>query len=142
MRQPTTVLATTVARLILPFLLLFSLELLLAGHNRPGGGFIAGVMLVAAIALQYVVFGIAPVRRRLPRGSLGLTATGLALALGSGLPGLLRGEGFLKSWVVHWSLPLLGEVKWATAFIFDLGIFLLVAGVGLTLLALIGEDRA
>lgn len=141
MRRPTTILAATVARLVLPFLLLFSVELLLAGHNRPGGGFIAGVMLVAAIALQYVTFGMAAVRRRLPRGSFALAAFGLLLALGSGVAGLVTGQGFLKSWAFHWSLPLLGEVEWATAFIFDLGIFLLVSGVGLTLLTLIGEDR-
>lgn len=141
MRRPTTILAATVARLVLPFLLLFCVDLLLAGHNRPGGGFIAGVMLVAAIALQYVTFGLAGIRRRLPRGSFGLTAAGLTLALGSGLAGLASGDGFLKSWVIHWWLPLVGEVKWATAFLFDLGIFLLVAGVGLTLLALIGDDR-
>lgn len=141
MRRPTTILAATVARLALPFLLLFSVELLLAGHNRPGGGFIAGVMVVAAIALQYVTFGLAAVPRHLPRGSFALAAVGLFLALGSGVPGLLRGQGFLKSWVIHWSLPLFGEVEWATAFLFDLGIFLLVTGVGLTLLTLIGEDR-
>lgn len=140
MRRPTTILATTVARLVLPFLLLFSVELLLVGHNRPGGGFIAGVMVVAAIALQYVTFGVAA-GRRLPRGSFGLAAAGLLLALGSGVAGLVSGHGFLKSWVIHWSFPLLGEVEWATAFIFDLGIFLLVTGVGLTLLTLIAEDR-
>jgi multisubunit Na+/H+ antiporter MnhB subunit len=141
MKGPTTILATTVARLILPFLLLFSLDLMLAGHNRPGGGFIAGVMVVAAIALQYVAFGAAAVRRRLPRGSLGLAGMGLALALASGLSGILAGEGFLKSWVIVWSVPLLGQVKWATAFFFDLGIFLLVIGAGLTTLTLIAEDR-
>lgn len=141
MRRPTTILAATVARLVLPFLLLFTVELLLAGHNRPGGGFIAGVMLVAAIALQYVVFGVRSVRRHLPRGSFALMAAGLLLALGSGVAGLVRGQGFLKSWVIHWSLPVFGEVEWATAFLFDLGIFLLVTGVGLTLLTLIGEDR-
>lgn len=141
MRRPTTILATTIARVVLPFLLLFSLELLLAGHNRPGGGFIAGVMVVAAIALQYVAFGVAAVGRRLPRGSFGLAAAGLLLALGSGVAGLVSGDGFLKSWVIRWSLPLLGDVEWATAFIFDLGIFLLVTGVGLLLLTLIAEDR-
>jgi multisubunit Na+/H+ antiporter MnhB subunit len=141
MRRATTLLTRTVARLTLPFLLLFSLDLLLAGHNRPGGGFIASVMLVAAIALQYVTFGMAQVRGRLPRGSPGVAAAGLGVALASGIPGLLAGQGFLKSWVIHWRLPLLGEVEWATAFIFDVGIFLLVVGVGLTLLHLIGEDR-
>ena len=140
MKRPTTFLATTVARLIFPFLLLFSVELMLAGHNRPGGGFIAGVMVVAAVGLQYVAFGLAPVRGKLPRGSPAVAAAGLALALGSGLPGLAAGEGFLKSWVILWELPLLGHVEWATALVFDLGIFLLVAGVGLALLALIGED--
>lgn len=141
MKRPTTLLATTVARLVFPFLLLLSLHLMLVGHNRPGGGFIAGVMVVAAVALQYVTFGLAETPQRLPRGSLGLVAFGLTLALASGLAGLATGQGFLKSWVIHWQLPVLGEVEWATALAFDVGIFLLVAGVGLALLALIGEDR-
>jgi multicomponent K+:H+ antiporter subunit A len=140
-RRPTTILTVTIARLVLPFLLLFSVELLLAGHNRPGGGFIAGVMVVAAIALQYVAFGLAEMRWRLPGGFPGLAAAGLLLALGSGVAGLVSGHGFLKSWVIHWSLPVVGEVEWATAFLFDLGIFLLVAGAGLGFLALVGEDR-
>ncbi len=58
MKRPTTFLATTVARLVFPFLLLLSLHLMLVGHNRPGGGFIAGVMVVAAVALQYVTFAL------------------------------------------------------------------------------------
>ena len=52
MRRSTTIIAEIVTRFCFPIIFLFALYLLLAGHNNPGGGFIAGIMTGAALALQ------------------------------------------------------------------------------------------
>ncbi|MFQ5882043.1 MAG: MnhB domain-containing protein [Candidatus Methylomirabilales bacterium] len=141
MRRPTTTIAEVVTRFCFPFILLFALYLLLAGHNNPGGGFVAGVMAAAALALQYIVFGVREVQRFTPHSYLGLVALGLSLALGTGLGSLVLGRGFLKSGILHLALPIFGEVEIVSAFVFDLGVFFLVVGVTLTVISLMGREE-
>jgi multisubunit Na+/H+ antiporter MnhB subunit len=143
MRRPTTLIAEVVARLCFPLILLFALYLLLAGHNNPGGGFIAGVMTAAALALLYVVFGLRDIERVIPSRALGpgLVALGLGLALGTGVGSLLLGRGFLTSGMVHLRLPLVGEIEVVSVFLFDVGVFCIVVGVAVTVIALLGREQ-
>ncbi|MFQ5848551.1 MAG: MnhB domain-containing protein [Candidatus Methylomirabilales bacterium] len=141
MKRPTTVIAEIVTRFCFPVILLFALALLLAGHNNPGGGFIAGVMASAALALQYIVFGMQDVQRFTPSSYLGLVAVGLSLALGTGLGSLVLGWGFLKSGILHLHLPIFGEVEIVSAFVFDLGVFCIVVGVTVTVISLLGREK-
>ena len=76
MRRSTTIIAEIVTRFCFPIIFLFALYLLLAGHNNPGGGFIAGIMTGAALALQYIVFGMREVQRYTPSSYLGLVRWG------------------------------------------------------------------
>lgn len=140
MRRPTTLIAEIVTRFCFPIIFLFALYLLLAGHDNPGGGFIAGVMTAAAFALQYVVFGMREVQRVTPSSYLGLVALGLSLALGTGLGSLPFG-GFLMSGILHLELPLFGEVEIVSAFVFDVGVFCIVVGVTLTIISLLGREE-
>ena len=134
----TTVILTTVARAVLPLVLLFSIYLLARGHNSPGGGFIAGVMAGIVIALQYAAFGSKYVRGMFRFDSLFILATGMLLAAGTGVASIVFGFPFLTStfWIFH--LPFLGEVELASAFFFDLGVFLVVVGGVSTIVATIG----
>ena len=133
-------------RLLLPLLVLFSLFILLRGHNEPGGGFIGGLVAVSASILWAVAHGSAAGRSRLPLGDpLRLAALGVLLAAMSGIPALLLGEAYLTHlWA---TLPLLvTELKVSTVLIFDLGVYLCVwgalAGYALALLALDEPDGA
>ncbi|MXY92395.1 MAG: Na(+)/H(+) antiporter subunit B [Caldilineaceae bacterium SB0664_bin_27] len=115
-------------RILTPVLLLLSLYLLLRGHNLPGGGFIAGLMAAAAFQLQILSRGHDRVRRTIgPYLNSGI-GLGLAIAICSGIVGLLDGFFFKGVWF-SLNLPLLGYLKIGTPVIFDLGVFLVVVSV-------------
>lgn len=104
-----------------------ALWILLRGHNAPGGGFIAGLVAVAATAFVAIVYGTPAARRRLPLRPLYLAAAGVLLALASGLPGALAGSAFLTH--LWWSLELgNASLKLSTVLLFDLGVFAAVWG--------------
>jgi multicomponent K+:H+ antiporter subunit A len=120
------------ARVILPFGVLVAVYLLLRGHNLPGGGFIAGLVLAAALVVTRIAGG-SPLPGRLVHGVV--IAAGLAVAAGTGAGAIAFGYPFLTSTFGHPVLPIVGEVPLASAALFDLGVFVTV--VGATLLALI-----
>jgi multicomponent K+:H+ antiporter subunit A len=122
----------SVTRLLLPFAVLVAIYLLLRGHNLPGGGFIAGLVLAGALVLTRVA-GVGPHYdiARLPWQPW--IAWGLVAAIGTGAGAIALGYPFLTSTFGHPVLPVVGEVPLATAALFDLGVFLAV--VGATLLA-------
>jgi multicomponent Na+:H+ antiporter subunit A len=91
------------------------------GHHQPGGGFAAGLALGAGLILMAAARGGAAVRRILPVTPLAMAAIGLALALASALVGVVAGGGLLAP---HWVGPL------GTPLLFDLGVALLSAGIG------------
>ena len=53
-----TIILNTAARLLMPLQLLFSIFLLLRGHDEPGGGFIAGLVAAGAFTLYLFAFGV------------------------------------------------------------------------------------
>jgi multicomponent K+:H+ antiporter subunit A len=134
----------TFARLLLPLALLVSVFILLRGHNLPGGGFIAGLVTATALITQYLANGVAWTHARLPANTQPLIASGLLLALLTGLASWLFGRPFLTSAFGHVELPWLGqwigEFELASAMAFDLGVYLVV--IGATLLILINLSLA
>ncbi len=100
-----------------------SVWLLLRGHNAPGGGFIAGLVAVAASSLLAIVYGIDEARRRMPLAPLTLAVTGILLALLSGVPGALSSGAFLTH--LWWSVA---SIKLSTVLLFDLGVYAAVWG--------------
>lgn len=153
----STLIARTVARTVVPLVLVTAVALLLQGHNRPGGGFIAGVLTAAAVALLLVVYGLDAVeedlvpthltptletiRYRIVEDARALYAVGLALATGSGIVAMGFGEPFLTQTVrfLH-DLPVYGELEVASALAFDLGVFAVVVGSLLAILAVVGGE--
>ena len=121
------------ARLLLPLLLLFSIFLLLRGHNEPGGGFSAGLVAAAAFALLTIATDVPTTRRTLRMSPRIFIGAGLLVATASGAVGLIGGGAFLTGlWA---ELPLPGGVKLAvgTPLLFDVGVYLVVIGVVLTI---------
>jgi multicomponent K+:H+ antiporter subunit A len=125
--------------LLLPLAAAVALYLLLRGHNLPGGGFIAGLMLALALLVQYLARGRDWVRARLPERFEQWIAAGLLLAVLAGVGAWVFAHPFLTSASGHPVLPVLGEVPLASAMVFDFGVFAVV--VGATLLALLSLVR-
>jgi multicomponent Na+:H+ antiporter subunit A len=124
----------TAARLLMPLLLVFALFLLLRGHNEPGGGFVGGLVAAAAFALYAVAYGVQHARQALLVRPLTLLGGGLLLALISGLPAVLAGQPFLAA---LWAS---GPVAIGTPILFDLGVFLVVAGVVVMMIFSLAEE--
>ena len=124
----------TAARLLMPLLLLFSVFLLFRGHNQPGGGFVGGLIAAAAFALYGIAFGVQRARQALLVRPMTLLGAGLLIALLSGLPAVLRGQPFLTA---LWAS---GPVAVGTPALFDVGVFLVVAGVVLMMIFSLAEE--
>jgi multicomponent Na+:H+ antiporter subunit B len=128
------------ARLIVPLQLAFSLLLLVRGHNEPGGGFIGGLVAACAISLHGVANGIPATRRALrvnPRIVIGF---GLLVAAVSGLPALSLGRPYMSGlWGGSVQTFIAGVVKFGTPFLFDVGVYLVVAGVAVHMVFAMAE---
>lgn len=110
-----------------PVILIASLWLLLRGHNAPGGGFVGGLLAVAASAIYAIAFGASPARQRLPLSPPRLAAAGVLLALASGLPALLAGLPYLTHpWI---TIPIgVTSLPFSSVMLFDLGVYCCVWG--------------
>jgi multicomponent K+:H+ antiporter subunit A len=137
--EPRSQFLPLVARLLLPLAVLVSLYLFLRGHNEPGGGFIAGLVLALALILQYVANGQRWIEQRLRTDFRAWIGAGLLIAGGAGIGSWFLGAPFLTSTYAYWSLPVIGAVPLASAVVFDLGVYLTV--VGATMLALVSIGR-
>jgi multicomponent Na+:H+ antiporter subunit B len=128
----------TAARLLMPLLLLFAAFLLLRGHNQPGGGFVAGLVVAASFVLYGIAFGVAAARRALQVRPSPLLGIGPLVARVSGLPGLLAGRPFMSA---VWARVPIGAatIDVGSPLVFDVGVFLAVTGVVLTIVFTLAE---
>jgi multicomponent Na+:H+ antiporter subunit A len=121
-------------------ILVFSLYLLAAGHNQPGGGFAGGLVAGVAIVLAWAGGGTELVRRIVPLRSSALMGAGLLVSTVTGLTPLVLDMSFLESGYVEFAIPLIGDVKLVSALLFDIGVYLLVVGMSLALVRALGES--
>ena len=136
--QPSVVLDTTL-NAVFHTIIVFSVFLHFAGHNAPGGGFIAGLVAGAGLVLR-VITGRAALRSRLAIGSEYLLGVGVLLVTGTALTSLVLGNALLEHHTWEVDLPGLGTAKTTSALVFDTGIYLIVVGVIATLIeVLVGE---
>lgn len=128
----------TCARYLLPLLLVFSVFLLIRGHNAPGGGFVGGLVASTAITLYAIAYGVERARRVAVANPITLISLGLSLALASGLIGLLAGDPFLTGQWEDNPVPVIGKL--GTPLLFDTGVFVLVLGIVLTIIFALAEE--
>lgn len=124
----------TAVRFLMPLLLLFSIFLLVRGHNQSGGGFAGGLVAAAAFALFSLAYNAAEARRVLRVSPALLIASGLLAAVTSGLIALLAGQPFLTGLWTYISIPGGGSLEVGTPVLFDIGVYLLVFGITLTMI--------
>lgn len=135
------VILTTATRYLMPMLLLLSAFLLFRGHNLPGGGFIGGLVAAATFILHNFAFGVEETRRLLRVNPLVITATGLLIALGSGIVGLLSGKPFMTGQWITVPLGKGGGLHIGTPVTFDIGVYLVVIGATLTIILSLAEGE-
>lgn len=129
-------------QLLLPVSGMVAIYFLLRGHNEPGGGFVAGLIVTTAVILQYLVGGTAWAESRTRIFPQYWLAAGLLCAAGAGMSAWLAARPFLSALVWHGTLPIIGEMHLSTVLLFDLGVFFLVIGAAvLILVALAHQSR-
>lgn len=129
------------AQIMFPLTLTVSIFLFLRGHNAPGGGFIAGLVLAVPLLIQYVIQGTASVESRFGFDYIRCIGLGLLVALLSGAASMLFGVPFLTSGHLDLHLPFIGEVPLASAMGFDTGVYLVVFGGVMLILSMMGTIK-
>ena len=127
-------------RLLLPIAVLVSMYLFMRGHNQPGGGFVAGLVMSVAFILQYMVAGTQWVEAQMSLRPLRWMGTGLLFAIGTGLGSMFFGYPFMTTHTAHLDLPLLGDFHVASALFFDVGVYAVVVGSTLLILTALAHQ--
>ncbi len=128
-------------RYLFPVIMMFSIYLLLRGHNEPGGGFVGGLAAASAFILNQLAFDVPSTKRLMNVDSLTLIGVGLLTALGSSVFTLLDGQPYFSS---HWATIRITSdwhLSIGTPLIFDIGVYLVVLGVTLAILLSISNFR-
>ncbi|WP_412555415.1 monovalent cation/H+ antiporter subunit A [Shimia sp. MIT1388] len=131
-RHPLMMVVAT--RAMLPMAVMVGLYIFLRGHNQPGGGFVAGLVISIALLMQYMASGFAwaQLRQRIEYHSM--IGWGVIIAGLTGVGAWLAGKPFLTSAYGYLHFPPIEEFEWATAMAFDLGVFLAVLGAVMLML--------
>jgi len=122
-------------RFLLPVALMVGVYLFLRGHNQPGGGFIAALVVAVAFLMQFMASGLGWTQARQKIDYHAMIALGVLIATATGIGAFWNGVPFLTSDFGYFTLPVVGTFELATAALFDLGVFLTVLGAVLLALA-------
>jgi multisubunit Na+/H+ antiporter MnhB subunit len=137
----STIILRTATILLVPLSLLFALFIYFKGHQTPGGGFVGGLVAAVALIVHRMSHGRASLRHLMRVRERSLVAVGLLLALLAGIGPMLFGQPFLMSYFGYITLPGTNQqLEWTTVMVFDLGVFLLVAGVVLGMINVLSEE--
>ena len=128
------------ARIVLPLALVVAAHFFLRGHNEPGGGFVAGLVVAIALLMQYFAAGTRFVEARTNLRPARWIGMGLLLGTATGLGALVLGYPFLTSHTAHFVLPWVGEVHLPSAMFFDLAVASVVVGSTLLILTALAHQ--
>ena len=131
----------TVSRFLVGLMLLFSIFLLLRGHNEPGGGFIGGLVAAAGIIVYGIADGPAAVRDILRVDPRAIAMAGLFTALLAGVLAAFAGSPFLTGlWTFIGATPGEKGLALGTPLVFDIGVYLVVVGGVLGMVVALEEE--
>lgn len=129
-----------VTRLLFHAIMMVSLYFLIAGHNMPGGGFAGGLTAGLALTLRYLAGGRYELWRSTPINAGTMLGLGLAIAAVYAVAPVLFGGSIMQSYTFEWTWPIIGDVTFVTALIFDIGVYLVVVGMVLDVLRSLGAQ--
>lgn len=115
-------------RVMMPVVLMVGFYIFLRGHNEPGGGFIAGLIVSIAVVIQYMASGFVWTSARLRYPYHGVIGAGVLIAGLTGIGSWFVDKPFLTSYFTYVRVPPFHKFELATAALFDLGVFLSVVG--------------
>jgi len=131
-RHPLMMVVAT--RVMMPIAIMVGVYIFLRGHNQPGGGFVAGLVVSIALLMQYMASGFAWAQARQRIEYHTMIGWGVLIAGLTGAGAWLAGRPFLTSAYGYVHLPPIEEFELATAMAFDLGVFLAVLGAVMLML--------
>ncbi|QCC78570.1 Na+/H+ antiporter subunit A [Nocardioides daphniae] len=129
-----------ITRLLFHTIIVFSVYLLFAGHNAPGGGFAGGLTAGLALVLRYLAGGRYELDEAAPIDAGKVIGAGLAFAALAAVVPLAFGGTVLQSAIVDLTVPLIGKVHLVSSALFDVGVYLVVLGLVLDLLRGLGSQ--
>ncbi len=115
-------------RVMMPVVMMVGFYIFLSGHNEPGGGFIAGLIVSIGVVMQYMASGFAWTSARLKYPYHGVIGAGVLTAGLTGIGSWFVGKPFLTSDFTYVRIPPFEKFELATAALFDVGVFLSVVG--------------
>lgn len=128
-------------RYLSSLLLIFSIYMLLRGHNEPGGGFIGGLVGATGFVLYAISCGTSEARQALRVSPQNIAAVGLAISLLSGLFSIFFGDApFTGQWLFIGATETEKGLPISTILFFDIGVYLVVLGAILTLVFAMEEE--
>lgn len=131
---------SVIMRLLFPVIGTLGVYLFLRGHDYPGGGFVAGLIMAVAIILQYMAAGTVWVEKRIRIFPLRWMAFGFVFAVTGGVAAWAAGYPFLTSQVIDVHLPVIGDLHLSTVLLFDLGVLAIVLGATVLILIAIAHQ--
>jgi len=136
-RHPIVMVVVT--RVMLPLSLMVAAFIFLRGHNAPGGGFIAALVVSIALIMQYMASGFGWAAKQVRFDYHALIGGGGLIAAATGISAMVFDLPFLTSGYEHFHLPILGDFELSSAMAFDLGVFLTVVGAVMLALAQLSQ---
>ena len=135
-----TMLLATAIRLLLPVFLLFSIYMFFRGHNQPGGGFIAALVLAIGVLFHLLALGKEKTLKLFGNSTHWMIALGLGAMILSAMAGILQGDHLLEAYWLKIEIPLIGKL--GTPILFDVGVYFVVLGISLTIAFALFEDES
>ena len=130
------VMLQTATKVVTFIILMFAVHIFFAGHYTPGGGFVGGLLTASAIVLLMLAFDIPTIKKILP-----INYVGLLIAIATASASVIFDVPFFTHAYDYFDLPLFGETSLHSALLFDIGVYLVVVGVTMTIIQTIGEDE-
>jgi len=129
-------------QVLLPLAIAVSVYLFLRGHNAPGGGFIAALLLAVALILQYIAAGVLWTEKRIASNWHAWIGYGLLAAVATGIGSFAFGYPFLTSSTPYVALPAIGAVPFASAMGFDTGVYMVVFGASMLMVSMLARLKS
>ncbi len=137
--ESRSILLEVMTRLLFHALIMVSFYMLIAGHNLPGGGFAGGLLVGLGFGIRYLAGGGGELRAATPISPGAFLGSGLGIASLYAFFPIFLGDPAFTSYTLEWDMIIFGHVKFVTATIFDIGVYLLVIGLVLDVLRSFGE---
>ncbi|MFW5654171.1 MAG: Na+/H+ antiporter subunit B [Roseicyclus sp.] len=136
-----SIILNAATRLLVALLLLFSVYMLLRGHNLPGGGFIGGLIGATGFVLYAIAHGTEASRAALRFEPQDIAMAGLGIALAAGVYAFFFNDAFFTGqWWFIGDRESGNYVPISSVLVFDIGVYLVVFGSILTLVLALEEE--